>query len=107
MGKVCEAVYSTFTSFDLYDEGVYTRHLDNFSGSGSVELESLSGGAQHCTFLDLSRDCCDAIEQNVDRCDFGDEDGSGDMTRVICGDALVALSVGIKKSSTKLTVYST
>lgn len=87
MGKVREAVYSTFTSFGLYDEGVCTRHLDIFSGSGSVGLESLSRGAQHCTFVDLSRDCCDAIERNVDRCDFGDVG----VTRVVCGDALEAL----------------
>jgi hypothetical protein len=31
MGKVREAVYSTFQSFDLYDYPV--RHLDLFSGS--------------------------------------------------------------------------
>ena len=38
MGKVREAVYSTFTSFGLYDVDS-TRHLDIFSGSGSVGLE--------------------------------------------------------------------
>jgi len=100
MGKVREAVYSTFTSFGLYDEGVYTRHLDIFSGSGSVGLESLSRGAGECTFVDLSRNCCDTIETNVVKCDFGEgEGGNGSKTRVICADALEVLrnpvSVGI------------
>jgi len=89
MGKVREAVYSTFTSFGLYDEGVRTKHLDIFSGSGSVGLESLSRGAVHCTFVDLSRDCCDTIERNVVKCDFG-EVGDG-TTRVVCDDALRVL----------------
>lgn len=104
MGKVREAVYSTFTSFGLYDDRVCTRHLDIFSGSGSVGLESLSRGAQHCTFVDLSRDCCDAIERNVVRCEFGEEaEGGRGKTRVVCGDALEALRdpvrVGIPEGS--------
>lgn len=66
MGKVREAVYSTFQSFGLYDYPV--RHLDLFSGSGSVGLESMSRGAKHCTFCDLSRDCCGAISRNIPWC---------------------------------------
>lgn len=96
MGKVKEAVYSTFTAFGLYDEGLATRHLDIFSGSGSVGLESLSRGATHCTFVDLSRDCCDTCQKNIELCSFGDEP---EMTRVINADAISALkypnSVGI------------
>lgn len=102
MGKVREAVYSTFTSFGLYDEGVSnTRHLDIFSGSGSVGLESLSRGASHCTFVDLAEDCCDAVERNVRWCGFGDEEG---RTNVVRADYLQALrdpaSVGIPAGST-------
>lgn len=88
MGKVREAVYSTFTSFGLYKEGVATRHLDIFSGSGSVGLESLSRGSVHCTFVDLARDCCDTVQRNIEWCQFDDV---ADKTRVICSDAIEAL----------------
>jgi 16S rRNA (guanine966-N2)-methyltransferase len=94
MGKVREAVYSTLTSFGIYDYSV--RHLDLFAGSGSVGLESLSRGAKHCTFCDLSPDCCDAISRNVDWCQFNGDDHS---TRIVNSDVLQLLrnpvSVGI------------
>lgn len=73
MGKVREAVYSTFTSFGLYQTtstdsktAPNTRHLDIFAGSGSVGLESLSRGASHCTFVDLANDCCQTIHRNIE-----------------------------------------
>lgn len=102
MGKVKEAVYSTFTSFGLYEEGRNTRQLDVFSGSGSVGLESLSRGAYHCTFVDMSDDCCATAERNVVRCGFDgwNEGGFGSsisdnrgepVARVVCADAFRAL----------------
>ena len=119
MGKVREAVFSTFTSFGLYEEvggsSCRTRHLDIFSGSGSVGLESLSRGARHCTFVDMSNDCCGACERNIERCGFDDgwnegglgtgiADDEGEPTaRVVCTDAFRALrhpeSVGIDPES--------
>lgn len=87
MGKVREAVFSTLTSFGLYDRGdAPTRHLDIFAGSGSVGLESLSRGATHCTFVDLSRNCCDAVERNLDTCGFADR------AAVACRDVYDALA---------------
>ena len=86
MGKVKEAVFSTFTSFGLYDSSVAVRHLDIFAGSGSVGLESLSRGAKHCTFVDLAADCCDCVRRNVEWCNFDPA-----QTHVICTDALTAL----------------
>jgi len=86
MGKVREAVYSTFISFGLYDYPV--RHLDLFSGSGSVGLESMSRGAKHCTFCDLSPDCCGAISRNIPWCQF---DGGDYSTRIVCSDVLKLL----------------
>lgn len=83
MGKVREAVYSTFISFGLYDQAC--RHLDIFAGSGSVGLESLSRGASHCTFVDLSADCCAAVERNIKWCQF---DGKA---TVLQNDALAVL----------------
>jgi 16S rRNA (guanine(966)-N(2))-methyltransferase RsmD len=101
MGKVREAVYSTLISFGLYDYSV--RHLDLFSGSGSVGLESLSRGARHCTFCDLSPDCCAAIGRNIEWCDFTPEHGDY-STQVVCADVLQLLrnptSVGISEGET-------
>ena len=86
MGKVREAVYSTLISFGIYDYSV--RHLDCFAGSGSVGLESLSRGAKHCTFCDLSEDCCGAISRNIKWCQFDGEDHS---TRIVNCDVLQLL----------------
>lgn len=83
MGKVREAVYSTFTSFGLYDQAC--RHLDIFAGSGSVGLESLSRGATQCTFVDLAENCCAAVERNIQWCQF---DGKA---TVLQNDALSVL----------------
>ncbi|KAL7542651.1 hypothetical protein ACHAXR_011956 [Thalassiosira sp. AJA248-18] len=117
MGKVKEAVYSTFTSFGMYDDvggmSCKTRHLDIFSGSGSVGLESLSRGSRHCTFVDMSNDCCGACERNIERCGFdtwndggvgtGIADEGEPTARVVCSDAFRALrqpeSVGIPPES--------
>jgi 16S rRNA (guanine966-N2)-methyltransferase len=99
MGKVREAVYSSLTSFGLYDFPV--RHLDLFSGSGSVGLESLSRGARHCTFCDLAPECCDCIKRNVNWCKF---DGDDHTTQVVNSDVLQLLrdpvSVGISERET-------
>jgi 16S rRNA (guanine(966)-N(2))-methyltransferase RsmD len=95
MAKVKEALFSTLTSFGMYDNGMATRHLDVFAGSGSVGLESLSRGATHCTFVDVSQDCCAAMERNVRWCQFLERD----QTQIVCADYLMALreppSVGI------------
>jgi 16S rRNA (guanine(966)-N(2))-methyltransferase RsmD len=95
MAKVKEALFSTLTSFGMYDNGMATRHLDVFAGSGSVGLESLSRGATHCTFVDVSQDCCAAMERNVQWCQFLERD----QTQIVCADYLLALreppSVGI------------
>ena len=107
MGKVKEAVYSTFTSFGLYDDVIAgsipcrTRHLDIFSGSGSVGLESLSRGVRHCTFVDMAEDCCSTCERNIEKCGFDgwNEGGIGSgigeegepVAKVVCADAFRAL----------------
>ena len=110
MAKVREAVFSTLTSFGLYDtttsatarrkqykkkkksnNSITTtattasssstlRHLDLFAGSGSVGLESLSRGASHCTFVDLAPDCCDTIRRNAVHCQFIIDDDNDDSS---------------------------
>ena len=101
MGKVREAVYSTLTSFGLYDEKYPVRHLDLFAGSGSVGLESLSRGAGHGTFCDLSPDCCAAVQRNIELCQFNTDDYT---TQVICSDVLHLLrdpyGVGVPQGDT-------
>jgi 16S rRNA (guanine966-N2)-methyltransferase len=104
MGKVREAVYSTITSFGLYDPSNCdnTHHLDIFAGSGSVGLESLSRGAATCTFVDLAPGCCDSVHRNLEGCGFDEavargesQDSSGFTKRqnqVVCADALQALN---------------
>jgi len=105
MGKVKEAVFSTFTAFGLYENN-FCRHLDIFAGSGSVGLESLSRGATHCTFVDLSDDCCSCIQRNLDLTGFNKQDSSSgaDQHCVVCADAITALTqpttVGIPEGST-------
>jgi len=105
MGKVRSAVFSTLTSFGLFeavaeiesDAVRKVRHLDVFAGSGSVGLESLSRGAREVTFVDLAKDCCEAVQRNLNICGV---EGRG---RVVNCDALVALrdphSVGVMTTS--------
>ena len=94
--KVREAVYSTFESFGLYNSETVSRHLDVFSGSGSVGIESLSRGATSCTFIDFSSSCCDAIKRNLVWCNFEPASVSNDLftstNKVICCDALAAFT---------------
>jgi 16S rRNA (guanine966-N2)-methyltransferase len=89
MGKVREAVFSTFQSFGLYDTNVCKDmyHLDIFSGSGSVGIESLSRGAKFCTFIDLAQDCCDCAQRNLEMLGFTTEQ----QGLVIQSDAISAL----------------
>jgi len=43
------------------------RVLDLFGGSGAIGIEALSQGAEHCTFLDLSRAAVETIRANLTR----------------------------------------
>jgi 16S rRNA (guanine966-N2)-methyltransferase len=99
MSKVKAAIFSTLTSFGMFDASIACRHLDIFAGSGSIGLESLSRGANSCTFVDLSTDCCECIERNLEMCKFQPEQG-----RVVVADALQALrapeTVGIPAGTT-------
>lgn len=46
---------------DIHD----ARCLDLFAGSGSLGLEALSRGAQHCTFIDTQAQACQALRANL------------------------------------------
>ncbi len=41
------------------------RMMDLFAGTGSVGIEALSRGAEHCIFVDVNRECVDCIRQNL------------------------------------------
>eukprot|EP01039_Chlorochromonas_danica_P006198 gene6198-6834_t len=71
MAKVREAIFSTLTSFGLF-ESHSARILDIFSGAGSVGLESLSRGAAHATFVDLSPVCVETCRGNAQSLGFAD-----------------------------------
>ena len=84
-----QAVYSTFTSFGLYGGSVATRHLDIFSGSGSVGLESLSRGSAHCTFVDLARECCDCCQIHFETSEVKVSDDSDSEVEVVIQDCFL------------------
>jgi len=46
--------------------------LDLFAGSGSVGIEALSQGAEHCTFLDLAPKAVATIKKNLEITGFSD-----------------------------------
>lgn len=64
------------------------RVLDIFCGTGSIGLEALSRGAEHCTFIDLDRDAIDRLGQNLDGL------GLDDRARVVKASALNPIWLG-------------
>ncbi len=69
----------------LHSLGVlgYGRVLDVFCGTGSMGLEALSRGAEHCTFVDQDRRVIAGLEQNLDALRIGRE-----RARIVKGAAL-------------------
>jgi len=49
----------------LGDSIIDARIMDLFAGTGSVGIEALSRGAEHCIFVDVNRECVDGIRQNL------------------------------------------
>ena len=45
-----------------------TKWLDLFGGTGAVGIEALSGGAEHCTFIELRKEAVQAIRANLESC---------------------------------------
>lgn len=69
----------------LLQEGLFDgplRILDLFSGSGSIGLECLSRGGDHCTFVDYTKACVTASVENALKCHFRE-----DQVRGICAKA--------------------
>ena len=65
--KVKESLFN-IVQFDI--EG--RRVLDLFGGTGQLGIEALSRGAEHCTFVDMSRQAVAVIGENVKSVGFAD-----------------------------------
>jgi len=64
----------------------YGRVLDVFAGTGSMGLEALSRGAEHCTFVDQDRSAITRLEENLDTLGIDPE-----RTKVVSGSALLPI----------------
>lgn len=62
----------------------YGRVLDLFCGTGSMGLEALSRGAEHCTFVDMDRGAIYKLEENLDALQIDPE-----RAHAITGSALL------------------
>ncbi len=70
------------------------RVLDIFCGTGSLGLEALSRGAEHCTFVDMDREAIARLEKNLSDLDLKSE------ARVVKGSALSPIWLGQVKPGT-------
>ncbi|MEZ6192401.1 MAG: RsmD family RNA methyltransferase [Phycisphaerales bacterium] len=73
------------------------RGLDIFCGTGSLGLEALSRGVDHCTFVDLDRDAVDRLKTNLTDLQLADR------ARVVKASALNPIWLGqVKPGSINL-----
>ena len=70
----------------LHSLGVlgYGRVADLFCGTGSMGLEALSRGAEHCLFVEMDRDAVQRLEENLDALQV-----EQDAAEVMLGSALL------------------
>ena len=67
--RVKEAMFSII-QFDIPG----ARVLDLFGGTGQLGIEALSRGARSCVFVDMNRNACRIIRENLQRwCDENPE----------------------------------
>lgn len=68
--RVKESLFDRLMSLGMLEGpaegGEPWRCVDVFSGTGSLGLESLSRGAEHCTFVERDRDAADRLRRNLD-----------------------------------------
>lgn len=67
LDQVKEAIFNIL--FDVTDLAI----LDLFAGTGAMGIEAISRGAQHCTFVDSSKEAMKLIGKNIQRCQFAAE----------------------------------
>ena len=68
--------------FNVLSHGNINFHFENsvvldlFSGSGALGIEALSRGANHCLFVDKSRESLSICEKNIINCNFIEKSSS-------------------------------
>ena len=60
--RVKETLFNILYSLDVYD-GIAV--LDLFAGTGSLGIEALSRGASSCVFVDIDRESCAFVKDNL------------------------------------------
>jgi 16S rRNA (guanine966-N2)-methyltransferase len=76
--KVREAIFNALVSRDLVRGA---RVADLFAGTGSLGIEALSRGADHCTFVERDRNVVRTLCGNIEHL------GLEQRSRVVAGDA--------------------
>ncbi len=79
--------------------GVPGAALDIFCGTGSLGLEALSRGIEHCTFVDMDRDAISRLNKNLT------DTGLADRARVVKGSALSPIWLGQVKAGTISVIF--
>jgi len=57
-----QSLFDRLAAHGMFDGG---NVLDLFCGTGSLGLEALSRGAEHCTFIERDRDALQLLERNI------------------------------------------
>jgi len=86
----------------LHSLGVlgYGRVADVFCGTGSLGLEAISRGAEHCTFVEQDREAVSRLGQNIETL------GVADRARVVHASALTPIwSAGIATDALALAFF--
>ena len=68
--RVKQALFDKLTSAGLVEEG---NALDIFSGTGSLGLEALSRGSEHCTFVERDYTSRSLLQENISLLRLSDE----------------------------------
>ena len=76
--RIKEILFNRLMSLGFLGEG---NVLDIFAGTGSMGLECLSRGADHCVFVERDHDARSRLEQNIDALDLKQR------SRIIASDA--------------------
>jgi len=80
--RVKENLFNRLASLGALGDG---RVADVFSGTGSLGLEALSRGAEHCTFVDQDREAIERLRKNLDTL------GEAARASVVHGSALLPM----------------
>jgi 16S rRNA (guanine966-N2)-methyltransferase len=65
--RVREAIFNSLGSAGVLEDALVA---DLFAGSGSIGIEALSRGAEHCVFVERDRRALRALEENIDSLDL-------------------------------------